>query len=579
MSSTGQNGQKKGYNRMGMLQLPDPVASEVDSPKLPVVPVQQGRSNPSPPSALMEWEESTSKPEKPTIRFPSRNSSKGSEEEKAVVTPEPTSSLQNPDLFQHCHQPYNKSSTSDEQSPTSGFIKAQVSAEESVEGKKETKEVNEGTIEEVVTNQEQAVQEPTVDSTKTETPSLPQVDPSNADGVSKQKTESLAGLHEKRDFLVGPYSGMLQLPRTLVLGMAIEELVRVFGKEFHDWLTDERAIKLMNSASWEDSKTEPGSAASSGQVFRGLLERRAAENSKARNAEPNSFRSDITSISGLDVNMVQDLNSQSSSLGSASGMLNGNGAVKPIPFRLSPELYSQQFSIESQEFLGPPPNSAVSPYLVPSYPDDQATRVLNRAVSSMSQTSCNSGRQSHAGRPLSSLSIKSGVGKRKAKRTAAEDLPSKKITNLERARSLKELLLGDQKPKLPNVRVVGSSPTSQVGLSNSAVGFKKSSESIVLNPEVPEFIPGRLAMNLPSVESPKVSSAEVIAPLLLNIPAVVNRMEVSTSPRNDKVKLTDDLMDHYKLRQQRFKDLVTRKKMTPEDALAKMGPPSYPELA
>lgn len=67
----------------------------------------------------------------------------------------------------------------------------------------------------------------------------------------------------------------------------------------------------------------------------------------------------------------------------------------------------------------------------------------------------------------------------------------------------------------------------------------------MLNPEVPEFVPGRLAMNLPSVESPKVSSAEVIAPLLLDIPAVVTRMEVSTSSRNDKVKLTDDLMDQY----------------------------------
>lgn len=116
---------------------------------------------------------------------------------------------------------------------------------------------------------------PTVSNPATFTcSSLSTVDRLNVDGVSKQKADSLAGLYEKRDFLVGPYNGMLQLPRTLVLGMAIEELVRVFGKEFHDWLTDERAIKLMNSTSWEDSETEPSSAASSGQVFRGLLERR-----------------------------------------------------------------------------------------------------------------------------------------------------------------------------------------------------------------------------------------------------------------------------------------------------------------
>lgn len=117
----------------------------------------------------MEWEESTSKPEKPTIRFPSRISSKGSEEGKVIVTLEPTSSLQNPDPFQHCHQLYSKSCTPGEQSPTLGFTTAQLYAEGCVE-KDQTKEVNEETIEEVVTNQERAVQESTVDSTKTENP-------------------------------------------------------------------------------------------------------------------------------------------------------------------------------------------------------------------------------------------------------------------------------------------------------------------------------------------------------------------------------------------------------------------------
>ena len=78
----------------------------------------------------------------------------------------------------------------------------------------------------------------------------------------------MKGLYDTRDILVGHYNGLLQLPRVVVLGMAVEEFIRVFDKEFHDWFTEERAIKLMKSTSWNDVESDPTSG-SSGQVFRG----------------------------------------------------------------------------------------------------------------------------------------------------------------------------------------------------------------------------------------------------------------------------------------------------------------------
>lgn len=597
MSSTDLPGQTKGYNRMGMLQLKTPATETVSSPSrkpsgfslaAPLAPGVSAQHDENTPRSTtsMEWEQPVSQeqPASETTRFLTRNDK---DEVKVAVELEPSASPHQNLTTKNTSQdlPHDPT-TADELVDTTGLPTASLSQTDLEEVMLIVKTIPQA----IELGLDGSAQHTTADLIAARNPN------EVFDGVHSTEEDTLKGLYDTRDILVGHYNGLLQLPRVVVLGMAVEEFIRVFDKEFHDWFTEERAIKLMKSTSWNDVESDPTSG-SSGQVFRGWAgqqKKNAEENFP--NVEPESFRSS-TNISELDFSTARDLGVQSSSLSSNYGMKNGIGPVNGIPFRVSPLVFTQQFSVDSQEYLSPPPNSAVSPLFLLLQQEQQATDMLKRAVSNMSRNSRKS--SSRGSRPVSSLSAVSANNSRKKMRTVAKVLPlGKDLPNIERSASLKDLLFG-RTHQLPNFRVVRRSPTSSLSLSGQ--DFKKSSESIVLNPTVPDFVPSssRLAMNLPQLES-QGYKVETIPSLLPGVPTVRAHMEVprsgeemqTVSPRRfEKFVLTDEILDQYvprplsprnisvfRMRQHRFKDLVNRKKMHPEEVIKLLGPSSYPEF-